>query len=105
MMGEIDRITEKFPGLDCGSCGAPSCRALAEDVVRGDAKESDCIFVLREEIRTMANMLESIGGFVRETCIKRKRKKIPAADEKGQESFRKDYWIARMIAEKKTFAL
>ena len=33
-------------------------------VVRGDAKESDCIFVLREEIRTMANMLESIGGFV-----------------------------------------
>ena len=64
MMGEIDRITEKFPGLDCGSCGAPSCRSLAEDVVRGDAKESDCIFVLREEIRTMANMLESIGGFV-----------------------------------------
>lgn len=74
MMGEIDRITEKFPGLDCGSCGAPSCRALAEDVVRGDAKESDCIFVLREEIRTMANMLESIGGFVPGNMHKEEKK-------------------------------
>lgn len=64
MMGEIDRISAQFPGLDCGSCGAPSCRALAEDVVRGNARESDCIFVLREEIRTMASALESIGGFI-----------------------------------------
>lgn len=106
MMGEIDRITEKFPGLDCGSCGAPSCRALAEDVVRGDAKESDCIFVLREEIRTMGQHVGIYrAALCRETCIKRKRKKIPAADEKGRNHFRKDYWIARMIAEKKTFAL
>ena len=34
MMEEIDVICEGLPGLDCGSCGAPSCRALAEDVVR-----------------------------------------------------------------------
>ena len=70
MMGEIDRITCLFPGLDCGSCGAPSCRALAEDVVRGEARESDCIFVLKEEIRSMASALGSIGGFVPETMRK-----------------------------------
>ena len=64
MMSDIDRICGEFPGLDCGSCGAPSCRALAEDVVRGEARKSDCIFVLREEIRSMANVLESIGGFI-----------------------------------------
>ena len=29
MMEEIDVICEGLPGLDCGSCGAPSCRALA----------------------------------------------------------------------------
>lgn len=62
MMSDIDRICESFPGLDCGSCGAPSCRALAEDVVKGEAKESDCIFVLREEIRSMADALGAIGG-------------------------------------------
>jgi len=64
MMKDIDRICEQFPGLDCGSCGAPSCRALAEDVVRGLAKESDCIFILREQIQDLANKLSSIGGFV-----------------------------------------
>ena len=62
MMSDIDRICESFPGLDCGSCGAPSCRSLAEDVVKGEAKESDCIFVLREEIRSMANVLGAMGG-------------------------------------------
>ena len=64
MMEEIDRICEQFPGLDCGSCGAPSCRALAEDVVHGLAKESDCIFIMREKIQDLANALSSIGGFV-----------------------------------------
>lgn len=62
MMMEIDDIGEKFPGLDCGACGAPSCKALAEDVVKGLAKESDCIFVLREEIQQMADIFKNISG-------------------------------------------
>ena len=62
MMADIDRICATFPGLDCGSCGAPSCRALAEDVVRGEARQSDCIVVLREEIRSMAEALGAMGG-------------------------------------------
>lgn len=49
MMSEIDSITETLPGLDCGSCGAPSCRALAEDIVTGSARLNDCLFVLRKE--------------------------------------------------------
>lgn len=62
MMMDIDDICEKFPGLDCGACGAPSCKALAEDVVKGLAKESDCVFVLREEIRHMADIFKNISG-------------------------------------------
>ena len=50
MAMKIEEIKEKFPGLDCGSCGSPSCRALAEDIVRGYASESDCIFVMREQL-------------------------------------------------------
>ena len=63
MMARIDEICAALPGLDCGSCGAPSCRALAEDVVRGDAKTSDCIFILREKIQNVASTLSSMGGF------------------------------------------
>ncbi len=46
----VEDLCSKFPGLDCGSCGAPTCKALAEDIVRGNAKEKDCIHVLRQFI-------------------------------------------------------
>ncbi len=59
-MQVIDVITEGLPGLDCGACGAPSCRALAEDIVREDAKETDCIFKLREKVNNIANQLHQI---------------------------------------------
>ncbi len=64
MMEEIDVICEGLPGLDCGSCGAPSCRALAEDVVKGAARTSDCVFVMREQVKNVADTLSSIGGYV-----------------------------------------
>lgn len=44
-MEEAVRIEKRLPGIDCGACGAPSCRALAEDVVKGDATLSHCVFV------------------------------------------------------------
>lgn len=50
MMEAINGLEERLPGLDCGSCGAPSCRALAEDIVTGQqARLNDCIFILRQE--------------------------------------------------------
>ncbi|MCX8128506.1 MAG: 4Fe-4S binding protein [Clostridia bacterium] len=50
----LELINKNLPGLDCGACGAPSCRALAEDIVRGNANETDCIFRLREKVRDLA---------------------------------------------------
>ncbi len=35
MMADIQKIKESLPGIDCGSCGSPTCRAFAEDVVKG----------------------------------------------------------------------
>ena len=40
---KIKQISQSLPGLDCGSCGAPTCRALAEDTVRGFGSANDCI--------------------------------------------------------------
>ena len=48
---QIEKLLETLPALDCGSCGAPTCRAFAEDVVRGNARVEDCIVQLRKELR------------------------------------------------------
>lgn len=42
MMAEIQRIRETLPGIDCGACGSPNCRAFAEDIVRGQADGKKC---------------------------------------------------------------
>lgn len=34
-----------LPGIDCGACGAPSCEALAEDIVRENADINQCLFL------------------------------------------------------------
>lgn len=58
-MDAIEKISKDLPDLDCGACGAPSCRALAEDIVRGHASETDCIFKLRDKISDLTlQMLE-----------------------------------------------
>ena len=44
---ELERIAEELPSLDCGACGAPTCRALAEDIVRGTATMEDCLLLGR----------------------------------------------------------
>lgn len=60
MSRRIKELTAALPGLDCGSCGAPSCKALAEDIVRGEARESDCIFRMRERIQQIFRSLADI---------------------------------------------
>lgn len=54
---KIDKIFENMPKLDCGSCGAPSCKALAEDIVLGIGSENDCIFKMRERVQDLAREL------------------------------------------------
>ena len=48
-MPKMNQIEKTLPGLDCGTCGAPSCRDLAEDIVRGKASIEDCVFFTREK--------------------------------------------------------
>ncbi len=50
MMAQIQRLRETLPGIDCGSCGAPTCRAFAEDVVKGEADISGCVLSMKDDI-------------------------------------------------------
>ncbi len=43
MMSDIQKLRDELPGIDCGACGAPTCRAFAEDVVRGNADRDGCV--------------------------------------------------------------
>lgn len=42
MMADIQQIKSKLPNIDCGACGAPNCRAFAEDIVTGKAGKNLC---------------------------------------------------------------
>ena len=55
-MTQIQKIRENLCDLDCGSCGAPTCQALAEDIVRGEASENDCIINLKEKLGKAINI-------------------------------------------------
>ncbi len=58
-MKQVEEITDSLPGLDCGACGAPTCRSLAEDIVQGVASRTDCTIELRNNVKDLAErMLE-----------------------------------------------
>lgn len=61
-LNQVQRLMKKFPGLDCGSCGAPTCKALAEDIVRGDANETDCVYYLRENLHKLSEEISGLAG-------------------------------------------
>ena len=65
-MKQIEELCNEFPGLDCGSCGAPSCRALAEDIVRGKAEKNDCVHILRNHIHLLS---ETYSRFSHEAIV------------------------------------
>lgn len=50
IMLKIDEIEEKLPGIDCASCGSPSCACFAQDVAMGNADIKDCVFVMKQEL-------------------------------------------------------
>ncbi|MHC1787510.1 MAG: [Fe-Fe] hydrogenase large subunit C-terminal domain-containing protein [Christensenellales bacterium] len=58
---EMNIILARLPGYDCGSCGSPTCRSFAEDIVRGYCKETDCIFLLKDNLRLMAQQMVDLS--------------------------------------------
>ena len=51
---KMNEIISGLPGIDCGACGSPTCAALAEDVVKGEAEAGDCVFMLKNRVKRLA---------------------------------------------------
>ena len=58
---EVEELTKQLPGLDCGSCGAPTCQTLAEDIVRGDTQIYSCIYLLRDNIYELTRKIHTLS--------------------------------------------
>ena len=67
-MAKIQSIRETLCSLDCGSCGAPTCQALAEDIVNGEANLDDCVINLKHKLNEITN--GSVGAALGESDIK-----------------------------------
>ncbi|MGI6129336.1 MAG: [Fe-Fe] hydrogenase large subunit C-terminal domain-containing protein [bacterium] len=80
---QVNDLMERLPGLDCGSCGAPTCRALAEDIAVGKAQETDCIFKLRERIMGLALDTYNLAQLVPPAMDTRRAKKGRDKDAAG----------------------
>ena len=48
-----DELLRGLPLLNCGLCGAPTCRNHAEDVAAGRTEVGDCVFLSRERIEVL----------------------------------------------------
>ncbi len=55
----VEKLHNELPRIDCSVCGAPTCKAFAGDVIRGRAKETDCIYRLRDS-DTSARRIERL---------------------------------------------
>ncbi|MBR4852181.1 MAG: ferredoxin, partial [Clostridia bacterium] len=49
LMSQAASFFETLPEIDCGYCGAPNCRAFADDVVRGLAVPEDCVVLAKKK--------------------------------------------------------
>lgn len=58
------KILDKLPGIDCGACGSPRCKSLAQDILRGEANFDNCVFMQREMEKSGALDSERARGIV-----------------------------------------
>ena len=58
---QLEEIRAQLPDLDCGACGAPTCAALAEDIVRGYNKLENCAFLMRKRMQEQMDSLQAVG--------------------------------------------
>jgi len=58
---QLHAVYAELPHLDCGTCGRPSCRVMAEDIIRGEGSPDDCIFRLKERIADLSKEIYELS--------------------------------------------
>lgn len=76
LMEEVEATLEQLPDLDCGACGCPSCRAMAEDIVIGETQIYDCMFKLKERLAELTDEMTVLSASVPPTMQNPKNKTV-----------------------------
>lgn len=53
----VQLISDELPGANCGGCGYAGCGALAEAIIKGEAKTSACVAGSEEVARKIAEIM------------------------------------------------
>ena len=61
-MVKLEKLMRILPGIDCGGCGAPTCKALAEDHIRGKGDIHSCTELLRRYYLYGEDAFEALEG-------------------------------------------
>lgn len=48
-----EAVSKILPGLNCGLCGAPTCKTFARDVAAGTARKCDCVLLSNERLEKL----------------------------------------------------
>ena len=48
-----EMLLEALPGLNCGLCGAPTCKAFAKDVAGDRAERDECVFLSDKRLKQL----------------------------------------------------
>lgn len=71
-INERKELFSRLPNIDCGACGSPTCLTFAEDVVNGDLREEDCIFLhnemLKEKLKVKIKDVLKLQSELQEKC-------------------------------------
>lgn len=61
---KVKRITEVLPGIDCGLCGSPTCRSLAEDIAKANASIRRCVVLKLTDPHGLNNLAKIWGEVI-----------------------------------------
>jgi len=59
---KAEELLKALPKLDCGLCGAPTCKSHAEDVAALRADIEECVFLSRERIDLLRKIYQHQAG-------------------------------------------
>lgn len=57
---QMEEIIAKLPQLDCGACGSPNCRSLAEDIVQGHGDINNCTLFLKNRVQDLTEKIQRL---------------------------------------------
>ena len=63
---KVADILKVLPGIDCGLCGSPTCKSLAEDIARGQASLKQCVVLKLRNAQSSSSLSRIWGDPARE---------------------------------------